>query len=134
MARDYELPPAYTKAFDLCVWLLGRTAKFPASYRVCLAPRLDALALDLVLTLRRAAESRDCAPHLRHADELLADLRVLLRIAYAVKAFRGVKSYRYASAASDEIVRMVRGWLKSLAKHKPRHQPPEATAKPASQG
>ncbi|NCQ33142.1 MAG: four helix bundle protein [Armatimonadetes bacterium] len=120
MRRSYELPPAYTKAYDLCVWLLGRTAKFAAQYRTCLAAKIDEAAVELVLTLRRAAETKECEPHLRRADELVADLRVLLRIAYGVKAFRGSKSYRYAASGMDEIGRMIGGWLKQTATRKPR--------------
>ncbi len=49
--------PIFIQTYEMVVWLLGRTGKFPRNQRFLMAKRMEEAALDLYLLLTRAAKS-----------------------------------------------------------------------------
>jgi len=103
---------AVTKAYEFALWLLPKTENFPKTYRMSLGDRLVTAVLDQLQMLVRASYAGDKMPLLRSASEHANELRYLLRLAKDLKVLP-LKSYDFAAEKSDEIGRMVGGWMKS---------------------
>ena len=105
--------PRLIKAEDLAVWLLGHTAKFPRVHRSGLSARIDGCAVDLLAHLARAAGSaRRRTQWLAAASEELDALRILVRLAMRL-TFLSRRQYAYFAEQTDELGRMLGGWMKT---------------------
>ena len=112
MADDRHYP-VIVKCEDLAAWLLGRTAKFPRMYRASLCARIEGTALDLLSDLARAARSpRRRRYLLETGSEHLNALRILVRLSVRMKCLSR-RQYEHFARESDEVGRMLGGWLKS---------------------
>ncbi len=101
--------PLYSASFDLCAWLLHH---FDADPGVLTRRLLDAaLALHghLVLALRLP----EPLPEIDLADEQLALLRALLRLAQASGKL-DEDQLLFALGQADDIGRQMGGWLRAL--------------------
>ena len=56
--RGLKQSPIFIKSYEMMVWLLGHTAKFPKNQRFLLAQRMENGALDLFESLNEAAKYR----------------------------------------------------------------------------
>ncbi len=107
--------PILVKAEDLAVWLLEHTARFPKAHRIGLSARIDGCATDLLANLARAAgSSHRRGDRLRAASEELDALRALVRLATRLR-FLSQRQYGFFAENSDEVGRMLGGWLKAIA-------------------
>ncbi len=109
--------PIFIKAYEMLVWLLERTAKFPKNQRFLLAKRMENAALDLFEGLNHAALARGGAAlaPLAAADRSLANLRLYNRLAKDLELL-AFNQYEYLAAMLDEVGRLLGGWLKRTEK------------------
>ncbi len=103
---------ALTAWMEFLAWLLPTTEKFPKKVRQTLTNRIDNLALDVAMTLTEGQYSKAPRGHIREANLLLTQLRLLLRLAHTL-AFLPHKQYEYASRKIDEVGRMLGAWGKA---------------------
>lgn len=108
-----RLLPAVQKAYDINLWLMGRIERFSRKYKFTLGDRLQQTAIDLALTLLEAAHARSKQRPLYRANRLLDQLRLLIRMAHAVRLF-SERQYRFIGEHNEELGRMIGGWLRSL--------------------
>ncbi len=109
--------PIFVKTYELLVWLLPRTLKFPREHRFTLASRLQACAFDLqraLLEAVKAAGAEDQLLALHRADVELAELRLHLRLSTELKLLEP-RSYAHASRLADEVGRLLGSWQKKAA-------------------
>jgi len=111
--------PIFVKVYDLIVWLVPHTLKFPREYRFTFASRMQTGALNLqrALILATLAENaRDVAAALRQAHLELADLRLALRLSNDLHLLPP-RSYQHGAERLDEVGRLLGGWQKKNAQH-----------------
>lgn len=111
--RKPEPPVVVVKAYDLVLWLLPKTEKFPRSFKFSVGDRLVDHALDLLLLLVESAYSSDKTSSLEKATVKTNGLRYLLRVSKDLRLL-SLDSYGFASERIEEIGRMVGGWQKSV--------------------
>lgn len=98
----------HTDALDLAGWLLGRFSQpDPLSDRVCRR------ALDLTESVALALQGLDRRGSLELADQALASLRVLLRLAYGLGRL-DERQVLHAHERLDGIGRQIGGWTRRL--------------------
>jgi four helix bundle protein len=108
--------PIFIKSYELMLWLLQRTSKFPKHQRFLMARRIEDAALDLHAALNRAARARQRgrgAAALQEADVQLSNLRVYVRLAKDLELL-AFNQYEYAIKGLDEVGRLLGGWMKKL--------------------
>ncbi len=105
------------KAYDLTLWILPKTEKFPRSYRLSVGDRLVSNALDLLLNVVEAAYAVEKGDLLSKASFKANALRYLLRLSKDLRLV-SVDSYAHATERVDEIGRMIGGWQRSTSKKK----------------
>jgi hypothetical protein len=105
--------PLFAKTFDLLVYLLPASEKFPRSQRFVLGRRLQEIGLgllDLLLEARKCGEGE--RPNLLHrADVELDRLRYTVRLCHEIDLF-SLKQYRHASGLLAEVGRLSGTWRK----------------------
>jgi hypothetical protein len=108
--------PIFIKTYEMMVWLLGRTAKFPKNQRFLLARRMEDAALDFYEKLNQAALAKRPlgGVPLGEADAVLANLKLYNRLAKDLKLL-AFNQYEYLANMLDEIGRLLGGWRKRLA-------------------
>ncbi len=109
--------PIFAKVYDLLLWLVPRTLKFPREHRFILASRLQSAAFNLQRALLQAVKASDApaqAAALRQADVELADLRLNLRLSNDLQLL-DVRGYEHVARSTDEIGRLLGGWQKKSA-------------------
>jgi hypothetical protein len=105
--------PIFTRTYDLLLWLIPLTIKFPRSQRFVLAEAVQRTALLLHEQLIDAASAEAPRPALRQADITLAKLRFYLRLCRDLKLI-SLDQYEYAAKMVSEIGRLIGGWLKGV--------------------
>jgi hypothetical protein len=108
--------PIFIKTYEMMVWLLSHTAKFPKNQRFLLAKRMEDASLDLYGKLNRAAlgGKNQGEKALGEADVHLADLKLYNRLAMDLKLL-AFNQYEYLAGVLDEIGRLLGGWRRSHA-------------------
>ncbi len=104
----------FKKAYDFSQWLLQHTRKFPKSHRFSVAVRLENAMLEFLRQISVANRRKQKLPTLHAADEELMTLKIYLRLSHDSK-FISTKSYEYAVRQTEEIGRLLGGWIKSQA-------------------
>lgn len=110
--------PIFVKVYNLLVWLLPRTLKFPREHRFTLASRVQSCAFALQRALLEAAKANstvDQTNALRQADIELAELRLHLRLAADLQLLE-LRSYEHAARLMEEVGRLLGGWQKKVAR------------------
>ena len=107
-----DVPAVLLKWADFIRWLLPKTAQFPKNLRFSVARRLDGQALDIYERLVEARYNWDRDKALRRANLDLEKMRLLLRIAYDLKALSG-SAFEHACGEVETTGRMVGGWMRS---------------------
>lgn len=103
----------FTRTYDLLIWLLPRTEKFPRSQRFVVTKRLQDAALDFQETIfwANSADGRGRLNYLRAADVHLDKLRLYLRLAHDF-GWLSSGQYAHVSRMVDEIGRLLGGWIR----------------------
>jgi hypothetical protein len=109
--------PIFSKTYDLLLWLLPQTTKFPRAHRFGLGERVTRLALDfqeiLIAAGLQRGEKRILL--LEQADIKLAQLRRHVRLSKDL-ALISTSQYEHVSRMLVEIGRLLGGWQKSNPK------------------
>ncbi|OGO35289.1 MAG: hypothetical protein A2W35_01425 [Chloroflexi bacterium RBG_16_57_11] len=105
--------PIFTRTYDLLLWLIPLTIKFPRSQRFVLAEAVQHTALTLQEQLIDATGDETPRLALRQADITLTKLRTYLRLCKDLKLV-SFDQYEYASVIVNEIGRLLGGWMKSV--------------------
>ncbi len=103
------------KTYDLTLWALGHTQRFPRSHRHSLGTRIEAALYELLERLidaqyepgRRRAAIDD-------GNRLLTRLRFLLRLATDLRVL-ALRSHGHAAERIYEIGRMLGGWRRTVS-------------------
>ncbi|GAB4452563.1 MAG: hypothetical protein Kow0031_34970 [Anaerolineae bacterium] len=109
--------PIFVKTYDLLLWLLPRTTRFPREQRFVLARRVQDTALNFQERLIEAAalpanDRRGRLARLGQADIELTKLRFHLRLCRDLELFDS-SQHHHVSQMLDEVGRLLGGWLKS---------------------
>lgn len=110
-----EQSPIFSKTYDLLQWLIPRTLGFPKSQRFVMALRVQQTALDFYELLVQAGKGVDRAEALRRADVALEQLRLYLRLCKDL-GLLGPRQYEHSARLTDEIGRLLGGWLKKASR------------------
>jgi hypothetical protein len=113
VATQREIP-ALLKLYDLMVWTLNHTARFPRHQRYSLGNRIEATLLDLLDVLIEARYQRENTTSLDRANVLLERLRFQMRLAKDLKVLP-LNSFEFQTKAVEEIGRMIGGWRRHAA-------------------
>ncbi|MFH1737895.1 MAG: diversity-generating retroelement protein Avd [bacterium] len=111
MARYTHLT-IFQKAYDLTLRFFRETHEFPRDHKYTLGQKMKETCLDMLDAIVEANGAKDKKPALERASAQLERLRVYTRLAYDLKVV-GIKKYEVLSKYSDEIGRMIGGWMKS---------------------
>ncbi len=105
-----------TRTYDLLVWLLPRTEKFPKAQRFVVTQRLNDAILDFQETLfdANAHSGADRLAYLTQADGNLDKLRLYLRLAHHW-GWLTAGQYQHVSKMVAEIGRLLGGWIKQTS-------------------
>ncbi len=109
--RDKKEISALTKTYDLIAWMVPTLEKLPKSQRFLLGDRIQAVLLDILEHLIRAAYSKNKESALREANLKLETVRYLVRLTKDLK-YLSIKRYEFASRSVDGIGAEIGGWLK----------------------
>ena len=117
--QDRKQSPIFVKTYDLLLWLLGRTARFPKNERFRMARRVEESAFafyDLILQAGRLGNdrARDKRRLLLRADLELDRLRLSVRLCQDLKLL-SFKQYAFCAEQLVEIGRLLGGWLKTVS-------------------
>lgn len=107
--------PIFTKVYDLIVWLVPKTTKFPREYRFSLALPMQQHAFALqrhLVAAAKASDRRGAASCLQDADIELTLLRYMVRLSRDLSVLES--GYEHVSRLLDEVGRLLGGWQKSL--------------------
>jgi four helix bundle protein len=106
----------FKKSYELAQQILKATRLFPKSQRFLMASRLEDTVIRLLEYIIQANEARQKIPQLDKASQLLERLRILIRLSKD-SSYIDFKKYENLSKATDEVGRMLGGWIKySLGK------------------
>ncbi len=103
--------PIFSRTYDLLLWLIPATVKFPRQHRFVLAAAIQRTAFTFQERLIEA--SLGAAPHrsLEGADVALAKLRFYLRLCRDLELL-GDRRYGHAARMVDEVGRLLGAWRK----------------------
>ncbi len=115
--------PIFTRTYDLLLWLIPQTTKFPREQRFVLGKAVQETALRFQETLIEAALSNTKGSEaalagkqserqaLVRADVDLAKLRFYLRLCQDLKIITP-RQYRHVAEMVSEVGRLLGGWRK----------------------
>lgn len=107
--------PIFSKTYDLLLWLIPTTLKFPREQRFLLARAIQETALRFQEDLLEAGLSRDRERNraLGRADVNLAKLRFYLRLCRDLQLIT-LSQYQFVAESVTEIGRLLGGWRQSV--------------------
>ncbi len=106
--------PIFAKTYDLLVWLLPATTKFPREHRFVLAKAVQETALRFQERLIEAGLNHGQSQQraLAQADVDLTKLRFYLRLCQDLQVITPGQ-YRHVAGIVAEVGRLLGGWRKS---------------------
>ncbi len=106
--------PIFSKTYDLLLWLLPTTTKFPREHRFVLAKVVQETALRFQEMLIEAAQGQGKTTNraLARADLELAKLRFYLRLCGDLQILKPGQ-YHHSAKMVTEIGRLLGGWRRS---------------------
>lgn len=107
--------PIFSKTYDLLVWLVPATTKFPREHRFGMAKVVQETALRFHERLIEAGLAQDKARQraLAQADVDLTKLRFYLRLCQDLGLITPRK-YRHVAEMVTEVGRLLGGWRQSI--------------------
>ena len=111
--------PVILKLYDLTLWTLNHTARFPRHHRYSLGLKIEATLLELLDILVAARYRRANVDCLDQANIVLERFRFQMRLAKDLKVL-APNSFEFQAKAVEEIGRMIGGWRKSTVARGPR--------------
>ena len=108
-----DAPNAIARTYDLLKWLLPTISGFPRDKRYTLGSRIENKLLDILDLLLAANYSKIKLDTLKKANLELESFRFLIRLSYDLQ-FINPHRYEFVSKETNEIGRLIGGWIKSL--------------------
>jgi hypothetical protein len=107
--------PIFTKTYDLLLWLIPATTKFPREQRFILGKAVQETALHFQECLIEAglAGGRSRQHSLAEADVSLTKLRFYLRLCQDL-ALITPRQYEHVAGMLAEVGRLLGGWRQSI--------------------
>lgn len=107
--------PIFSKTYDLLLWLLPTTTKFPREHRFVMARFVQETAVHFQDDLLEAGlgKGKTCQRALAKADVHLAKLRFYLRLSRDLGLITQ-RQYRHVAEMVTEIGKLLGGWRLSL--------------------
>ena len=108
--------PLFAKTYDLLLWLMQATTKFPREQRFVMARAIQETALRFQERLIEAGVGRGRARSraLAQADIELTKLRFYLRLCKDMELLK-LNQYRHAAEMVSEVGRLLGGWRKMVS-------------------
>jgi len=105
--------PIFAKTFDLLMWLLPATEKFPRAHRFTLTKRMLDAAFDLREQLEEAQyrSGKERLERLTQADASLGKLRLYVRLAARMEWLKAGQ-YQHVAQMTSEVGKLLGGWKK----------------------
>ncbi len=103
--------PIFVKTYDLLLWLLPHTRKFPKDQRFSMAQRLEKTGFDFYDCILRAAKTKKPYRLLLDADIELDKLRLSIRLCKDLQLL-SFQQYEFAAKQVVEIGKLLGGWIK----------------------
>ncbi len=107
------LPKAVQDCHNLLTWLIPLLDNFPRNRRFTLGERLESGLLEILECLVEAAYVKNKRDLLKRANNGLAVIRHLWRMAYELQTIPA-KRYEHGARLLEELGKQVGGWLKSV--------------------
>lgn len=106
--------PIFVKTYDLLLWLLPTTTKFPREHRFVMAKAVQETALRFQECLIEAglAKARTRQQSLAQADVQLTKLRFYLRLCTDLGVITR-RQYQHVAEMVTEVGRLLGGWRQS---------------------
>ena len=108
--------PLYARTYDLLLWLIPQTNKFPRVHRFGLAERMQEISFSFQDNLTAAGKKQfkqDKLEKLREADIQLEQLRIWIRLSRDLELLK-VNQYEHLSRMVSEVGRLLGAWIKKL--------------------
>jgi hypothetical protein len=107
--------PIFAKTYDLLVWLIPATTRFPREHRFVMARAVQETALQFQECLIDAglAQGRAQQRALARADVDLTKLRFYLRLCRDLKLITP-RQYQHVAEMVTEVGRLLGGWRQSI--------------------
>jgi hypothetical protein len=103
--------PIFARTYDLMLWLIPHTIKFPRSQRFVLGKAVNETLLAFQELLIEATRSQKPIEKLRDADTQLQKLRFYLRLCHDLNLFtRG--QYEHVTRLDVEVGKLLGGWMR----------------------
>jgi hypothetical protein len=108
--------PVFARTYDLLLWLIPRTTKFPREQRFVLGKAVQETALRFQEALIEAALARGQFQQqaLARADVNLTKLRFYLRLCQDLQLIT-LRQYRHVAEMVAEVGRLLGGWRKKVS-------------------
>lgn len=108
MAR-YKHLPIFQAAYNFNIEINKRVVNFPRLYRYSTGEKLKNSAFDLMNLIIKANSQVDRVMLLDAAEEILENLKLLVRMCYDLKIMGG-KGFEYLARLMDDIGRQLCRW------------------------
>ena len=108
-------PKVVVCLYDLALWYLQRTNRYPRNWRITLGDQIDRLMLKMVAAGQRAALRSAKLTILEELSDDLEVLRILTRLSADLKCL-DAKQFEFVVRQMAEIGRQIGGWLKQQGK------------------
>lgn len=105
--------PLFARTYDLLLWLVPATLKYPREHRYALALRTQQAAFDfneLIIQARKTRHKRDL---LIQADTKLEQLRLYVRLAHDIGLLT-LRQYEHVSRLLCSVGNLLGDWMKRL--------------------
>jgi len=108
--------PLYARTYDLLLWLIPQTNKFPRVHRFGLAEKIQNVLFafqDNLIAAGKARSKQDKLKKLQDADVQLEQLRVWIRLSRDLDIIQ-LNQYEHVSRMVSEVGRLLGAWIKKL--------------------
>lgn len=112
MSSAYENLPVYKQALDLTVYFETTVRHFERYHKYTIGTDLRNKARNILMLIIKANKKADRKLYLEIAVRRLEELKVFIRIAKEIKAFRSLRSFEFATKKTIEVAKQCEGWLK----------------------
>ena len=107
--------PLYVRTYDLLLWLIPQSQKFPREYRFTVSEHIQELLIafqdNLISAGKKKGEARKKS--LQDADIQLEQLRFWIRFARDKELLK-LRQYEHVIKMVNEVGRLLGAWLKKL--------------------
>lgn len=125
--------PIFAKTYDLLLWLVPATLKYPREHRFALALRTQQAAFEFNELIVLARKTRDKRDLLLRADAHLEQLRLYLRLAHDLNLL-ALRQYEHVSREVSAIGALLGDWMKRVGAQPPAERPRGAQFRPPGDG